>query len=66
MNARELIKLLDGVYCENSFQDYNRMLTALREVCAERDRLRDELAAANQQIFDLTLKVNNPAWLPGI
>ncbi len=39
---------------------------AIREVCEERDRLRDELAAAHQQIFDLTLKVNNPAWLPGI
>ncbi len=45
---------------------YVAMKNAIREICEERDRLREELAAAHQQIFDLTLKVNNPAWLPGI
>ncbi len=45
---------------------HDQLHAAIRDVCEERDRLREELAAANQQIFDLTLKVNNPAWLPGI
>jgi hypothetical protein len=75
MNAEELMGLvgdfgtaadslaLRKISVEELFPSFRALESAIREVCAERDRLQAELDRARKELFDLKIEANNPAWL---